>query len=62
MGVARCVTECDRGKECQNWSNVLYGRPPASDFRGGRGVAEGSWTGRETLLYLIMYRKYVRKW
>ena len=21
-----------------------------------------SWTGRETLLYLIMYRKYVRKW
>src|SRR6218665_2264454 len=31
---------------------------------GGR-VAGGSlesWTGREILLYLIMYRKYVRKW
>jgi len=27
-------------------------------FAGGR---EGSWTGREILLYLIMYRKYVRK-
>ena len=26
------------------------------------GVAGGSWTGREILLYLIMYRKYVRKW
>ena len=22
----------------------------------------GSWTGREILLYLIMHRKYVRKW
>jgi len=22
----------------------------------------GSWTGREKLLYLIMYRKNVRKW
>ena len=22
----------------------------------------GSWTGRDILLYLIMYRKYVRKW
>jgi len=31
---------------------------------GGRrgGVAEGSWTGHELLLYLIMYRKCVRKW
>src|SRR6218665_2225055 len=35
----------------------------------GRGSQEGlqggsleSWTGREILLYLIMYRKYVRKW
>src|SRR6218665_3739031 len=26
-----------------------------------RGVV-GSWTGRKILLYLIMYRKYVRKW
>src|SRR6218665_3435509 len=33
---------------------------------GGRmGVAGGvvgAWTGRKILLYLIMYRKYVRKW
>src|SRR6218665_1335578 len=31
---------------------------------GGRasGGSLGSWTGREILLYLIMYRKYVRKW
>ena len=29
----------------------------------GQGVVgEGSWTGREILLYPIMYRKYVRKW
>jgi len=27
--------------------------------RAGRG---GSRTGHETLLYLIIYRKYVRKW
>jgi len=36
-------------------------RPP--DFgQGVVGVAGGSWTGREILLYLIMCRKYVRKW
>src|SRR6218665_2473277 len=29
--------------------------------RGAGGSLE-SWTGREILLYLIMYRKYVRKW
>ena len=29
---------------------------------GRRGGSWGSWTGREILLYLIMYRKYVRKW
>src|SRR6218665_2350428 len=29
---------------------------------GGAEVRRGSWTGRETLLYLIMYRVYVRKW
>src|SRR6218665_1423269 len=26
------------------------------------GGSLGSWTGREILLYLIMHRKYVRKW
>src|SRR6218665_506276 len=34
--------------------------------RGSHGGLQGgsleSWTGREILLYLIMYRKYVRKW
>jgi len=25
-------------------------------------VAVGLWTGHEALLYLIMYRKYVRRW
>src|SRR6218665_408009 len=30
--------------------------------RGRKGEREGSWTGRKILLYLIMYRKYVRKW
>ena len=30
--------------------------------REGRRGSLGSWTGREILLYLIMYRKYVRKW
>src|SRR6218665_336611 len=28
---------------------------------GSRGGRWGSWTGREILLYLIMYRKYLRK-
>ena len=27
----------------------------------GKGVVRWSWTGRETLLYLIMYRKYIRQ-
>src|SRR6218665_3250513 len=30
-------------------------------FWAGRGCG-GSWTGREILLYLIMYRNYVRQW
>jgi len=30
--------------------------------REGSGVAGRSWTGHEILLYLFMYRKYVRKW
>src|SRR6218665_593800 len=30
--------------------------------REGRRGSLGSLTGREILLYLIMYRKYVRKW
>ena len=30
--------------------------------RVGRRGSLGLWTGREILLYLIMYRKYVRKW
>ena len=40
---------------------VLGSRPP--DFgQGGRAGRRGSLGGREILLYLIMYRKYVRKW
>jgi len=27
-----------------------------------RILGRGLWTGREILLYLIMFRKYVRKW
>src|SRR6218665_684338 len=39
------------------------GDPDLPDFwQGVREVAGGSWTGREILLYLIIYRKYVRKW
>src|SRR6218665_1067671 len=29
---------------------------------GGRGGGGGAFTGGKILLYLIMYRKYVRKW
>jgi len=49
-----------RGVNPGGWGS----RPP--DFwqevvglQEGRG---GSWTGREILIYLIMNRKYVRKW
>src|SRR6218665_2303640 len=42
------------------------GRDPQILGRGVTGwAAEGSlesWAGREILLYLIMYRKYARKW
>ena len=42
---------------CVNPVGVEGSRPPIL----GR-VFGGSWTGREILLYFIMYRKYVRKW
>ena len=38
------------------------GRDPQILGRGSQGGSLESWTGREILLYLIMYRKYVRKW
>src|SRR6218665_3031507 len=57
---------------CYPWASILgaEGRDPYILGRGGRvavagrvaGGSLGSWTSREILLYLIMYRKYVRKW
>jgi len=45
----------------QSWG--WESRPPQILGRGwGRGGSWGSWTGRKILLYLIMYRKCVRKW
>ena len=38
------------------------GHDPQILGRGRRRVAGGSWTGRDILLCLIMYRKYFRKW
>src|SRR6218665_3938600 len=42
------------------------GRYPRFWAGGSQGRSQGrsleSWTGREILLYVIMYRKYVRKW
>ena len=41
----------------------ILGRGVVGGSQGGRrGVAGGSWTGRKILLYVMMYRKYVRKW
>src|SRR6218665_3640288 len=57
-----------------SWKRLLSHCYPGASILGaegrdpqilGRVVAGGSlesWTGREILLYLIMYRKYVRKW
>jgi len=50
---------------CMTGASILGGlggsRPP--DFGQGRSWGRrGSWTGREVLLYLSLYRKYVRKW
>src|SRR6218665_736199 len=49
---------------CYPGSSILGLRIATPIFlAGGRGGgAGGSWTGREILLYVIMYRKYVRKW
>jgi len=48
-------SEASRGVNPGGWE----GRDP----QGGRGRFAGrSSTGREILLYLFMYRKYVRKW
>jgi len=41
-----------------SWPQIL-GREVVGWSQGGH---RGSWTGREKLLYLIMYRKNVRKW
>jgi len=43
----------------------FWGLEVATPTDFGQGVvvvAGGSWTGREILLYLIMYRKYNREW
>jgi len=47
-------------QEHQSWG--LGSRHPRFWARRFVGVAGGSWTGREILLYRIMYRKYVQKW
>src|SRR6218665_146866 len=51
------------------WASILGvgGRTPQSFGWGSWGVAEwvvggSSWAVREILFYLIMYRKYIRKW
>src|SRR6218665_1241647 len=58
-----------------SWKRLLSHCYPGASLLGAEGrdphilgwrvagrVAGGSLTGREILLYLIMYRKYVRKW
>src|SRR6218665_2678214 len=56
---------------CYPGASILVAEGPPYFGQGGRvGVAGrvaargslGSWTGRETLLYFIRYRKYVRNW
>jgi len=50
-------SKCAIGVNPGGWG----GRDPPDFGQGGRGGRRGSWTGRK-ILYLIMYRKYVRKW
>jgi len=52
------IWKCDFGTNESRGVNPggLEGSQPPGFAQGG------SWTGREILLYLIMYRKYVRKW
>src|SRR6218665_3905036 len=53
---------------CYPGASILgaEGRDPPNLGRGAQGGSQGgaleTWTGREILFYLIMYRKYVRKW
>src|SRR6218665_3830136 len=48
---------------CQSWGlRVATPRFWAGGRSEGRRGWLESWTGSEILLYLIMYRKYVRKW
>src|SRR6218665_2240362 len=57
---------------CYPGASILgaEGHEPPDFGQGGRREGAGrvaggsleSWTGREILLYLIMYRKYFRKW
>src|SRR6218665_2333177 len=51
------LNACSRGVN-PGW---VGGRDPQILGRGGGGL-RGVVGGREILLYLIMYRKYVRKW
>src|SRR6218665_520754 len=45
---------------CYPGASILGLRVATSRFWAGGSLE--SWTGREILLYLIMYRNYVRKW
>src|SRR6218665_2296260 len=57
----RLLSHCYPGG--QSWGlRVATSRFWAGGSREGRGGSLESWAGREILLYLIMYRKYVRKW
>ena len=53
------VLSCSQ--RCQSWGLGLGGRDTPDFGQGGRRVGRmGARGGREILLYLIMYRKYVR--
>ena len=52
----------DGRREAQASTLRVGGRDPPDFWLGGRGGLQGVVGVREILVYLIMYRKYVRKW
>jgi len=56
------VSALVRGVNLGGWGGrdpQIFGTGVVDGSQGNRGE---SWTGREILLYLMMYRKYVLKW
>src|SRR6218665_1771052 len=64
LSFSLCTDIFNRFQGRQSWGfwGVAISQNLGTGVVGNRRDGGGSWMGRKILLYLIMYRKYVRKW